>query len=87
MSAVKIAILVGYVVLAYLAMGLQGSDAAQWAGWLLIGLIVAHMLEVAVFFKKCKEAGGSLPMHLFNVLLFGVFHIKELSSATSSAKT
>ncbi len=87
MSVVKVFILVGYAVLVYLAMGMQGSEAAQWAQWLIMGLIVAHVIEVAMFFKKCKAAGGSLPLHMINVLLFGVFHIKELPASNPSAKT
>jgi len=80
MSAAKISILVGYIVLAALAFTMPGSNAGQIAKWLIVGLVLVHAIEVVVFFGLCKKAGGSLPLHLFNVFLFGVFHVKEIKA-------
>ena len=44
-------------------------------------LAVAHTVEMVVFFKLCREAGGSLPLHLLNIFLFGIFHAKEIKEA------
>lgn len=81
MSAIKIAILAGYVVLAALALTQAGSPAGAWSAKILLILAVVHAVEVVVFFKACQRAGGSLVGHLFNVLLFGVFHMKEIKAA------
>ena len=81
MSAVKIAILVGYAILAALALTQAGSPAGAWSAIILLILVVAHAVEVVVFFKVCQRAGGSLVGHLLNVLLFGVFHVKEIKAA------
>jgi len=81
MSAVKIAILVGYAILGALALTQAGSPAGAWSAKILLILVVAHAVEVVVFFKVCQRAGGSLVGHLFNVLLFGVFHVKEIKAA------
>ena len=84
MSAVKIAILVGYAILAALALTQAGSPAGAWSARVLLILVVAHTVEMIVFFKACQRAGGSLVGHLFNVLLFGVFHMKEIKAAQGS---
>jgi len=84
MSAVKIAILVGYAILAVLALTQAGSPAGAWSARVLLILVVAHTVEMIVFFKACQRAGGSLVGHLFNVLLFGVFHMKEIKAAQGS---
>jgi uncharacterized protein YhhL (DUF1145 family) len=84
MSATKIAILVGYAILGALALTQSGSPAGVWSAKILLILVVAHAVEVIVFFKACRRAGGSLVGHLFNVLLFGVFHMKEIKAAQSA---
>ena len=81
MSATKIAILVGYAILGALALTQSGSPAGAWSAKILLILVIAHAVEVIVFFKACQRAGGSLAGHLFNVLLFGVFHMKEIKAA------
>jgi uncharacterized protein YhhL (DUF1145 family) len=48
-------------------------------------LLVAHAIEVLIFFKACQRAGGSLPGHLVNVLLFGVIHMREVKAAQDAA--
>lgn len=81
MSTQKISILIAYLVLAAAALLAAGSTAGTWALNILLILAVAHIIEMGVFFKRCKQAGGSLPMHLLNVFLFGIFHIKEMEKA------
>ncbi len=81
MSTQKISILIAYLVLAAVALMAAGSTAGTWALNILLILAVAHIIEMGVFFKRCKQAGGSLPMHLLNVFLFGIFHIKEMEKA------
>lgn len=81
MSPAKIGILLSYAVLAALAVTQGDSAVGVWSLRLLVILAVAHLVEVAVFFKVCRSAGGSLPYHLLNVFLFGVFHVKEIKAA------
>jgi len=80
MSVAKTVLLILYAVLAYLAITMQGSSAGQIASWIIVGLVVAHLIEVAIFFGLCQKAGGSLPVHLLNVFLFGVLHVKEIKA-------
>ena len=81
MSAAKIGLLVTYAILAALALTQAGSPVGIWSARILLILAVAHTVEVIVFFKACQRAGGSLVGHLFNVFLFGVFHMKEIKAA------
>jgi uncharacterized protein YhhL (DUF1145 family) len=85
MSAGKIVLLVIYAVLAGLVLTQGESTVGIWALRLLLLLVVVHAIEVMVFFKVCKQAGGSLPGHLLNVFLFGVLHVNEIK-ATQNAK-
>ena len=81
MSVPKIVLLLVYVVLAVLAVTQGGSAVGIWSLRLLILLAVVHAIETAVYFKLCAQAGGSLPVHLLNVFLFGVLHVNELKAA------
>ena len=81
MSAAKIVLLVVYVLLAGLALTQGDTTAGIWSLRLLGILAVAHLIETAVFFKLCQSAGGSLPGHLLNVFLFGIFHVNEIKAA------
>lgn len=85
MSPIKYATLLTYVVLAALAMMQGDSAVGVWSLRLLVILAVVHLVEVAVFFKVCRSAGGSLPYHLLSVFLFGVFHVKEIKAAQGGA--
>ena len=78
MSAPKIIILVSYAILAALALTQGESPLGIWSLRILVILALAHVVEMLVFFRTCQRAGGSLPLHMFNVLLFGVFHMREL---------
>jgi uncharacterized protein YhhL (DUF1145 family) len=81
MSAAKIVLLVTYAILAVLALTQAGSPAGAWSARILLILAVMHTVEVILFFKTCQRAGGSLVGHLFNVFVFGVFHVKEIKAA------
>ncbi|NQX90361.1 MAG: hypothetical protein HRT77_17095 [Halioglobus sp.] len=81
MSPAKIGILLLYLVLAVLAITQGEANVGVWSLRLLLVLAAVHLIEVVVYFKLCQSAGGSLPMHLLNVFLFGVFHVQEMKSA------
>jgi uncharacterized protein YhhL (DUF1145 family) len=81
MSAAKIVLLVTYAILAVLALTQAASPAGVWSARILLILAVLHTVEVILFFKTCQRAGGSLVGHLFNVFVFGVFHVKEIKAA------
>jgi uncharacterized protein YhhL (DUF1145 family) len=85
MSAAKIILLVVYAVLAGLALTQGDSTAGAWSLRLLAILGVVHLIEVMVFFKLCKAAGGSLIGHLVSVFLFGVLHVTELKAAQTKS--
>lgn len=78
MSAMKSLILIAWVALAVVAVIAAGSTAGNVALWIMGALVLAHLVEMVVFFKRCQGAGGSMAIHMVNVFLFGVFHIKEL---------
>lgn len=79
MSAAKIVMLVIYVVLAALALTVSGP-VGTWSLAILVVLAVAHGVETVVFYRLCERAGGSLGLHLLNVFLFGVLHVRELKA-------
>ena len=81
MSAGKIGCLVLYAVLAAVAVTQAGSAAATVAVWSLAAFAVAHLVELALYFKLCRQAGGSLPGHLLQVFLFGYLHMVEMKAA------
>lgn len=83
MSAGKIACLLLYAALAAILVLMPGTPAAQVAFWLLLGLVIAHVVEMVVFYGELKRAGGSLAGHLVNVFLFGVFHMKEVRAGSA----
>lgn len=78
MSSAKLAILASYAALIAIAVFLPGSTAATFALGLLLLLAVAHLVEMMIFYKRCKAAGGSMARHMLHLFLFGVFHVREL---------
>ena len=80
MSKGKIAALFCYVLLAVLAITQAGTAVGTMVNWIIVALVVVHALEVVIFFKLCKNAGGSLLGHLFNVFMFGYLHTAELKA-------
>ena len=85
MSAGKIVLLIIYAVLVALILTQGGTAVGLWSARILGLLVVVHVIETLVFFKFCKEAGGSLPVYLLNVFLFGVLHIKDVKEAQAKA--
>jgi uncharacterized protein YhhL (DUF1145 family) len=83
MSSGKIVLLVVYAVLAALAFTKAGTSTGTVVNWVILALVVVHSIEVMVFFKKCKAAGGSLPVHLLNVFAFGYLHVRSLQAPAS----
>ena len=81
MSVPKILSLVIYAVLAVLALTQGDTAVGIWSLRLLVILAVVHAIETVVFFKLCKSAGGSLPVNLLNIFLFGVIHAGEIKAA------
>ncbi len=82
MSPAKITILVLWAILIALAATQGGTMIGTIAAWSIGILIVVHLLETVIFLPLAKHAGGSLPGHLFQVFLFGVFHKAEMEAAT-----
>jgi len=80
MSAGKIGCLIVYAALAMVALTQQGSAMATLAVWALLVLAVAHTIEMVVLFSLCQRAPGSLPGNLFQVFLFGYFHMVEMKA-------
>ena len=85
MSTGKIVLLVIYAVLAGLALTQGESALGVWSLRILLLLVVAHAIEVMVYFKLCKEAGGSLVGHLVQVFIFGALHVKDIKAAQNPA--
>jgi len=80
MSAAKIGLLVFYAIVAAVAVSQAGTTLGAVAKWTIIVLIVVHVLEMIVHFRLCQRAGGSLVGNLFNVLIFGILHAKEMKA-------
>ena len=85
MSAGKIALLATYAILLGLGFTQGDTTLGVWSLRLLGLLVVVHCVEVLVFFKVCREAGGSLLSHLVNVFLFGVLHVKDIRGAADKS--
>lgn len=80
MPTSKIVMLALYAVMIVLALVSADSAAGVWSLRILMVLAGVHLIEMIVFYKRCKEAGGSMGNHLLNVFLFGVVHMKELKA-------
>ena len=85
MSPAKIVLLVIYAALAALALTQPESSVGIWSLRILLLLAAVHLIETLVYFRLCREAGGSLPGHLLSVFLFGVLHVSELKSRKAGA--
>ena len=79
MSTSKIVSLLVYAVLGVLAITMADSAVGLWSGRFLILLAIVHSIEVLVFFKACREAGGSLGLHLLNKCLLDLIEFPEFS--------
>jgi hypothetical protein len=84
MSAGKIGCLVLYAVLAAVAVTQAGTMAAEVALWILAAIAVAHLVELGVYFRLCRQAGGSLAGHLLQLFIFGYYHMIEMKAAVQT---
>lgn len=50
----------------------------HWAG---VVLFVAHFVEMLAFLPNAKKAGGNLPLHAIQLLIFGYPHNMALLAA------
>ncbi len=48
-------------------------------------MLVAHAIECVVFLPKFRKAGGPLPSHFIQTMLFGFLHATSLESSEASA--
>ena len=85
MSAAKKVLLVIYAILVVLGLTQGGTAVGVWSLRILAIVAAVHLVEIAVFFRQCQAAGGSLPVHLLNVFLFGVLHTNEMKAARRGA--
>ena len=46
--------------------------------WLIVFLVVAHVIECGVFFKRVMSAEGNKALHFIQLFLFGVVHANTL---------
>lgn len=81
MSAGKIGCLVVYAVLAAVALTQAGTTVAAVALWILAAIAAGHVAEMGIYYPLCKQAGGSLPGNLLQVLIFGYFHMVEMKAS------
>ena len=78
MPSWKVAVFVGWAVLALALFTAPETSLIQYARlgfWLTLG---AHVLEFAIFFKTFDKAPGSLGHHFAHTLALGMFHLQEV---------
>lgn len=85
MSAAKKVLVAVYAVLALLAVTQSDVALGQWSLRILLVLAVAHVVEVAIFYRFCREAGGSMPRHVLNLFFFGILHVQEIKAARAGS--
>ena len=84
MSNAKIAVLVVWGYGALSVLGLLGPLGG--IGRVVFGLlVVAHVVEFAVFLPTLRKAPGSLGHHFAQTMLFGVLHYQEVRAASEGA--
>jgi uncharacterized protein YhhL (DUF1145 family) len=60
----------------------SASSVGRIVFWVLV---VAHAIECVVFLPKFRRAGGSLPGHFAQTMIFGFLHASSLESPETSA--
>ena len=80
MSAGKIGCLALYAVLILVALTQGSSDMGMVAGGILLALAVSHLIEMAMYYRLCQQSAGSLGGNLFQVFVFGYFHMVEMKA-------
>ncbi len=78
MTAIKAGLLVVWA--GSIASFFIGTDTAMAASGRMVFwfLVVAHLVEIAVFSGKLKAAPGGMAAHALPTFLFGMFHIRTL---------
>ncbi|RMF86562.1 MAG: DUF1145 domain-containing protein [Nitrospirae bacterium] len=80
MSLPKVAVLVGWAVMAAGFLAPEGSLLAR-AGPPLLGATAAiHALEVLVFRERIRRGRGGPLRHVLGTLVFGFFHVREIEA-------
>jgi len=74
----KIAIMVGWLLIALLLFTAADSELIRWAKIGFWATLAAHVVEFGVFQRKLREAGGSMAEHFLLTLALGMFHIQGL---------
>lgn len=63
------------------------ESRAAFFGRAIFGfLVVAHLVECALFYRRLSQAPGSLPAHLLQTFVFGMFHVRELPPADTGER-
>ena len=81
MVLIKLAVLVLYTFLAWVAVTQPLTLGANISLGLLVLLAITHAGECLFFRKLIGEAPGSRAWHALNVLLFGLFHMAVIRRA------
>ena len=75
------------IVIALVWLASAAAWISPWGGWsstilLWVGplLVVAHLIEFAIYRKVLEADGGSLVSHFVNTFFFGVLHINEVKA-------
>jgi len=80
MSPGKVGCLVLYAVLAAVAVIQAGTTAGTVALWILAIFAVVHLAEMVMLYPLCRKASGSLAGNLFQVFVFGYYHMIEMKA-------
>lgn len=81
MPAWKIAIMLGWGLVAFSLFSAADSELIGWARIGFWATLAVHGLEFAVFQRKLRAAGGSMAEHFLLTLALGMFHIQSVDPA------
>ncbi len=80
MSLPKVAVLVGWVVMAAGFLAPAGSLLARVGPPLFLLTAAIHAVEVVVFRRRIREGRGGPLRHVLGTLVFGFFHVREIEA-------
>ncbi len=80
MSLPKIAVLVGWLVMAAGFVAPEGSLLARLGPPLFWLTAAIHAVEVVVFRERIRRGAGSPLRHVLATLVFGFFHVREIEA-------
>ncbi len=75
MPLIKLAGLILYAFMAYVAITKPMTLGANMSTGILVMLVIAHLVECVIYREKIIKAPGSAAWHFLNVFLFGVMHM------------